>query len=387
MAKRDYYEILGVDKNASQNEIKKAYRKLAIKYHPDKNPDDKEAEQKFKEAAEAYEVLGDEQKRAKYDRFGHSGVGAGAGGGGFGGAQGMDMEDIFSQFSDIFEGGSPFESFFGGGGGRQRRKTYKGSNLRVKVTMSLDEVANGVQKKLKVKKYVKCDTCEGSGAKDSESFTTCGTCNGMGQMRKVTQTFLGHMETTTTCPECSGEGKTIKSKCKSCFGDGIVKGEETVSFEIPPGVYDGVQLSVSGKGNAAPKNGIPGDLIVQVEEEEHPELKRDGSNLVYDLFLNVADAALGTEQEIPTVDAKAKINIPAGTCSGKVFRLRGKGVPDLNTGRKGDLLVHVNIWIPQQLNAEEKRLMEQLRQSENFHPQPVAHDEKGFFDKVKDLFG
>ena len=384
MAKRDYYEVLGVSKDASQAEIKKAYRKMAIKFHPDKNPDDKEAEQKFKEAAEAYEVLGNDEKRAKYDRFGHSGVG-GAAGGGFG--QGMDMDDIFSQFSDIFEGGSPFDSFFGGGGGsRQKRRTYKGSNLRVKVTLTLDEIAEGVNKKLKVKKYVKCNTCGGNGAKDSGSFSTCGTCKGMGQMRKVTQTFLGQMETTTTCPECGGEGQTIKSKCKSCFGDGIVKGEELINVQIPAGVYDGVQLSVSGKGNAAPKNGIPGDLIVQVEEEEHEQLKRDGNNLIYDMFLNVADAALGAEQEVPTIDGKAKINIPAGTCSGKVFRLRGKGLPELNTGRKGDLLVHVNIWIPQELNAEEKEMMEKLRDSENFYPQPVAHDEKGFFDKVKELF-
>lgn len=384
MAKRDYYEVLGVSKGASKDELKKAYRKLAIKYHPDKNPDNKEAEDKFKEAAEAYEVLSDDDNRARYDRYGHQGVG-GAGFGG--GAGGMNMDDIFSRFGDMFgggDGGSPFDSFFGGGGGR-RSRTTKGSNLRLKVKLTLSEIANGVTKKIKLKKHVTCKTCAGSGAANSGAVHTCGTCAGAGQVRKVTNTFIGQMATTTTCPECQGLGKVIKDKCRTCHGDGRTQGEEVVEINIPAGVRQDVQLSVSGKGNAAPRGGINGDLIVAIEEEEHDDLTRDGNNVIYDLHLSFPDAALGKDIEVPTIDGKAKINVPAGTQGGKIFRLKNKGIPDLNGYGKGDQLIHVNIWVPKKLNGEERKLVEKLRDSENCEPCPDKN-EKSFFDKVKEIF-
>lgn len=386
MSKRDYYEVLGVSQDASQSDIKKAYRKLAIKYHPDKNPDDPEAETKFKEAAEAYEVLGDEDKKAKYDRFGHSGLGGQDSG--FGGGQGMSMEDIFEHFGDIFggggRGGDPFESFFGGGRGGGNRKE-KGSDLRVKVTLTLPEMVNGVKKKIKLKKYVACDECDGSGAEAGSNKSTCSTCMGQGQVKQVTNTFLGQMYTATTCPTCHGEGKIIEKKCKKCGGDGRYSKDDEVEVDIPPGVREGVQLTVNGRGNAARKGGIPGDLLIVVEEEEDPQLKRDGDNLIYDLQISFLDAVLGSEIEVPTVDGKAKINVPAGTQGGKIFRLKNKGLPRLQASGTGDQLIHVNIFVPKNISKEEKETLENLRNSGNFEPDP--HDEgKTFFEKVKEMF-
>ncbi len=382
MSKRDYYEILGLSKGASEEDIKKAYRKLAIKYHPDKNPDDKSAEEKFKEAAEAYEILSNAEKRQRYDQFGHAGVGGAASGGGFNGG-GMNMEDIFSQFGDIFGGGGGFGGFGGGRSGGGRR-VMRGSNLRVKVKMNLQEVAKGVEKKLKVNKFVSCHTCKGSGAKSGQ-LEVCRLCNGSGVQVRTQQTFLGAMQTQTTCSGCNGEGKTVKDKCKTCNGDGIVREEEVISINIPAGVAEGMQLSVSGKGNAAPRGGINGDLLVLIEEDEDPELKRDGNNLFYDSYVNFVDAALGTSIEVPFVEGKGKIKIEPGTQSGKVLRLKGKGLPDVNSYGTGDLLVNINVWTPQNLSPEEKKTLEGLRDSKNFTPNP-NRKEKGFFDRMKEYF-
>jgi molecular chaperone DnaJ len=378
MAKRDFYEILGVAKNAGEDDIKKAYRKLAIKYHPDKNPDDKGAEEKFKEAAEAYEVLSSPDKRQRYDQFGHAGVGgaSGNGGGGYGG--GMNMDDIFSQFGDIFGGA------FGGGGNGGGRRVNRGSNLRIKVKLNLNEIAHGVEKKLKVTKHVACHTCKGSGAKNG-NYETCKICNGTGVQTRMQQTILGAMRTQTTCSACHGEGKIIKDKCNTCHGDGIVRGEEVISVNIPAGVAEGMQLSMNGKGNAAPRGGINGDLLILIEEEEHPELKREGNNLIYHLFISFPDAALGTQVEIPTIDGKVKIKIDAGTQGGKMLRLKGKGIPDINGYGKGDLLVDVNIYTPAHLTAEEKNMMENLKVSKNFQPN-LNKKEKSFFDRMKEYF-
>jgi molecular chaperone DnaJ len=382
--KRDYYEILGVSKSASEDEIKKAYRKMAVKYHPDKNPDNKEAEDKFKEAAEAYEVLSNSQKKAQYDRFGHVGMG-GAAGGGFGGG-GMNMEDIFSQFGDIFGGGdeSPFGSFFnqGRGGGRRQRK---GTDLRIKLKLNLEEIANGVEKKIKVKRHVACKTCAGNGSKNGTDLKTCGTCQGSGQVRQVQQTMLGQMVTSSTCPHCSGEGKTIGAKCGDCFGEGRVLEEEIIPIKIPAGVSNDMQLSMSGKGNVPPRGGVAGDLLIVIEEEAHELLHRDGNNVIYDLYVNFVDAALGTSVEVPTISGKAKITLDAGTQSGKILRLKGKGIKELNGYSIGDQLVHVNIWTPKQVSKEETELLEKLRSSPNFEPQP-GKAEKGFFHKVRDMF-
>jgi molecular chaperone DnaJ len=383
--KRDYYEVLGVSKSASEEEIKKAYRKMAVKYHPDKNPDNKEAEDKFKEAAEAYEVLSNSQKKSQYDRFGHAGMG-GAAGGGFGGAGGMNMEDIFSQFGDIFGGGdeSPFGSFFnqGRGGGRRQRK---GTDLRIKLKLNLEEIANGVEKKIKVKRHVACKTCAGNGSKNGTDLKTCGTCQGSGQVRQVQQTMLGQMVTSSTCPHCSGEGKTIGAKCGDCFGEGRILEEEIIPIKIPAGVSNDMQLSMSGKGNVPPRGGVAGDLLIVIEEEEHELLHRDGNNVIYDLYVNFVDAALGTSVEVPTISGKAKITLDAGTQSGKILRLKGKGIKELNGYSIGDQLVHVNIWTPKQVSKEETELLEKLRSSPNFAPQP-GKAEKGFFHKVRDMF-
>ncbi len=383
MAKRDYYEILGVTKSSSEADIKKAYRQMALKYHPDKNPGDKEAEEKFKEAAEAYEVLSDADKKAKYDQFGHAGPG------GYGGGHHMNMDDIFSQFGDIFGGGgNPFESFFGGGGGGRggRRTVNRGSNLRIKVKLTLEEIAKGVEKKIKVNKAVSCKTCGGSGAQaGSGSFSTCGTCKGSGQVRRVTNSFLGQMQTITTCPTCNGEGQVIASKCKACHGSGTEHAEELITIQIPPGVAEGMQLTVSGKGNAAERGGIPGDLLIVIEEVQHESLQRDGDHLIYDLYISFVDAALGTSVEIPTLDGKAKIKIDAGTQGGKVLRLKGKGIPQLNSYAKGDLLVNINVWTPQQLSSEEKKILEKLKDAENFKPKPGKGD-KSFFERMKEYF-
>ncbi len=384
MAKRDYYEVLGVSKGASADEIKKAYRKKALQYHPDKNPDNKEAEEKFKEAAEAYEVLSNPEKKQRYDQFGHAGMG---GASGFSGG-GMSMEDIFSSFGDIFSGGGfgGFSGFggFGGGGGRGRR-VNKGTNLRVKVKLNLNDVVNGVTKKIKVNKYVKCNTCDGSGAKDKHSFSTCSTCGGNGQVTKVSNTILGQMQTTSVCPSCNGEGQTITHKCKDCGGEGVSRKDDVISINIPAGVSEGMQLSVSGKGNAARRGGVNGDLLVVIEEEPHEELQRDGNDLIYSLFVSMPDAVLGCTAEIPTVDGKVKIKVEAGTQSGKILRLRGKGVPDINGYGKGDLMVNVQIWTPKSVSKDEAKLLEKLRNSDNFKPNPDKK-ERNFFERMKSYF-
>ncbi|MBA3680446.1 MAG: molecular chaperone DnaJ [Bacteroidetes bacterium] len=380
MAKRDYYEILGVAKNASDEEIKKAYRKLAIKFHPDKNPDDKSAEDKFKEAAEAYEILSNNEKRQRYNQFGHAGVGGASGGGQ--GHGGMNMDDIFSQFGDIFGGFG-----FGGGGGGNRsggRRMTRGSNLRVKVKLNLKEIANGAEKKIKVNKYVGCKTCSGSGAKNGQ-YDTCKQCNGSGVVTRVQQTILGAMQTQTTCNVCSGEGRIVKDKCNTCHGDGIVREEEIITMNIPAGVAEGMQLSMQGKGNAAPRGGINGDLLIVIEEEDHPDLKREGNHLIYSLNISFPDAAMGTSVEIPTIDAKAKIKIDAGTQSGKVLRLKGKGLPDINAYGRGDLLVEISVYTPTNLSTEEKKILEGFKESKNFQPNPNKK-EKGFFERMKDYF-
>lgn len=382
MAKKDYYDILEVGKNASQEEIKKAYRQQAIKNHPDKNPGDTQAEERFKEAAEAYEVLSDAQKRQKYDQFGHAAFENG-GAGGFQG--GMTMEDIFSQFGDIFGGFGGFSGFGGFGGSGSRGGVTKGSNLRVKVKLTLQEVANGVEKKIKVKKYIACDACSGSGAKHGTAKDTCATCHGNGQVTRVTNTFLGQMQTASTCPTCNGEGSTISQKCESCYGEGMVKKEEVIKINIPAGVSEGMQVKMSGKGNAARRGGINGDLMVVIQEENHPELTRDGSDLLYNLHLSIPQATLGSTVEIPTVEGKAKIKIEAGTQPGRILRLRGKGVPEVNGYGRGDLLVQINVWIPKSLDKEEKKIFEKMEQSDTFTPRPDK-SENNFFHRMKNFF-
>ena len=373
MAKRDYYEILGVSKGASAAEIKKAYRKKAIEFHPDKNPDDKSAEAKFKEAAEAYEVLSDSDKKARYDQFGHQ---AFEGGGGFGGG-GMNMDDIFSQFGDIFGGafggGGGGFSGFGGGGGQRR---VKGSNLRIRVKLTLEEIANGVEKKIKVKRKIQAP---------GTTYKTCSTCHGSGQVTRIANTILGRMQTSAPCNVCGGAGQTIAKKPADADAQGLKVAEETVSIKIPAGVVDGMQLKVSGKGNDAPGNGISGDLLVAIEEVEHEKLQREGDNLHYDLYISYPDAVLGTSQEIDTVTGKVRIKVESGVQSGKILRLRGKGIPSINGYGRGDLLVHVNVWTPKTLNKQQKEFFETMRDDEHFAPKPESSD-KSFFEKVKDMF-
>jgi molecular chaperone DnaJ len=373
--KRDYYEVLDVAKTASAEEIKKAYRKVAIKFHPDKNPDDPTAEDKFKEAAEAYEVLSDEQKRARYDRFGHqSGNGGGA----------QNMEDIFSQFGDIFGGGG-FEGFFGGGQGRGGRRVKKGSNLRIKLKLDLEEVANGVEKKIKVKRYVACTTCTGTGAKNGTDLKDCGTCHGQGQVKRVVNTMLGQMVSASTCPTCNGEGKIVSSKCDVCHGEGRQLHEEVIPINIPAGVAEGMQLSMNGKGNYPERGGVPGDLLIQIEEEPHEQLKRDGNNIMFEQYISFVDAALGASIEVPTIEGKVKIKVDPGTQPGKILRLRGKGIKDLNGYGRGDQLIHLSVWTPKSVTGEERELLEKLRNAQNFTPNP-GKNEKGFFEKVKEYF-
>jgi molecular chaperone DnaJ len=384
MTKRDFYEVLEVSKDASAEEIKKAYRKQALKFHPDRNPGNKGAEDKFKEAAEAYEILSDPQKKARYDQFGHAGV---SGAGGFNGAGGMSMDDIFSHFGDIFSdlGFGGFSGFSSRGGGRGGKQVARGSNLRIKVKLDLEEIEKGVEKKLKVSKYIPCDVCSGTGAKDGSSYNTCSTCRGSGHVTRVTNTFLGQMQTTQVCPTCDGEGKMITNKCPKCSGEGVLRGEEVISVRIPAGVAEGMQLSVSGKGNAARRGGINGDLLVIIEEEKHPDLIRDGNDLLYNLYVSIAQASLGAQVEIPTLDGKVKIKIEPGTQPGKILRLRGKGLPEVNTYGKGDLLVSINVWIPKTLSREEHKILEKLEESQNFKPNPGSSD-RNFFDRMKNYF-
>lgn len=378
--KRDFYEILGVEKNASKEEIKKAYRKQALKFHPDKNPGDKGAEDKFKDAASAYEVLSNDEKRARYDRYGHAGLSNS--GNGYGGG-GMTVDDIFSSFGDIF--GDAFGGFGGFGSTRQGRRVNKGSNLRVKVKLNLGEIATGIEKKIKVNKYSNCETCGGTGAADSRSFSDCSTCHGSGHVTRITNTLLGQMQTASVCPTCGGDGKIITKKCITCYGEGIVEKEEIIKINIPAGVGKGMQMTVGGKGNSPRRGGVNGDLLVVIDEEEHEELMREGNDLIYNLFISIPDAITGTQVEVPTVDSNVKIKIEPGTQPGRILRLRGKGLPEVNGYGRGDLLVNVNVWIPKTLNKEDLKIIEKLKDSESFVPKPDKND-KGFFERMRSYF-
>ena len=385
-AKRDYYDVLGVPKNADDKALKTSYRKLAMEHHPDKNPGNKASEDKFKEAAEAYEVLSNPDKRARYDRMGHAGVDGNSGFGGGGG--GFSAEDIFSQFRGAFgdDDDSPFGAFFGGGQRQQQRgQGQRGTNLRIKVKLTLEEIASGVTKKIKVRKQVSCGVCHGSGAKDKNAVSTCPTCKGSGYVRKIQNTFLGQMQTTGTCNTCKGTGTTVTSNCPNCKGEGTTYGEEMIEIQIPAGVSEGIQLSMSGKGNAGMKGGSSGDLLITIEEIPHEFLQRDNMNIMFELYVNFVDAAIGTKIEVPTIEGKVKITIPPGTQSGKIFRLQGKGLPSVQSYGVGDQLVHVNVWTPKKLNDEERGMLERLRHMPNMNPQPGKED-RGFFDRVKDLF-
>ena len=390
--KRDYYEVLGVNKSSTPDEIKSAYRKAALKWHPDKwvngtDEEKKTAEEKFKEASEAYSVLSDENKKARYDRYGFAGMdGGSAGAGGFGGFGDFDLNDILnSVFGRGFDFGG-FSSFGGFGGGSSRGGSIKqrGSNIRVKVKLNLQEIAHGVKKKIKVTKYVACTHCHGSGSEDG-STETCPTCHGRGQVVQTVNSFFGQMQTQSVCPTCNGTGKVIKKKCTHCGGEGIMKGDEVIEIDIPAGVSQDMQLTVRGKGNAGPHNGVNGDLYVLIEEEPHPDFERNENDLIYNLFITIPEAILGTQAEVPTVDGKVRVKIAPGTQSGKVLRLRGKGLPILNGYGSGDMLVNVNVWVPKKVNKEEEKLLQQLAQSDNFKPNPTA-EEKSFFSKIKDYF-
>ena len=388
MTNRDYYEILGVEKSASESEIKKAYRKMAMKYHPDRNKGDADAEKKFKEAAEAYEVLSDADKKARYDQFGHAGLNNG----GFGGMDydNVGFEDIFSRFSDIFGGGIFGDDIFGGSAGRGRaRRTagQPGSDLKVRVSLKLEEIAFGTEKKLKVKKQTQCKTCNGTGAETDSDFQTCGTCNGVGEVRQVTRTILGQMVNVQACPTCRGEGRIITSKCKTCHGEGREKGEETVKINIPSGVSNGNYITLRGQGNAGLRGGPAGDLIVLIEEIEHEYFERDGNDIYYHLSLSIPDAILGTEVEVPTLKGKAKLRIEEGIQPGKLLRMREKGIHGLNNSGIGDELIRVNVYIPKEITAEERKQIEKLKEAENFDPANQTEDERGFFSKIKDVFG
>ena len=385
MAKRDYYEVLGVSKTANEQEIKKAYREKALQYHPDRNPNNAEAEEKFKEAAEAYEVLSNANKRAQYDRFGHAGVSGAAGGTDF---QSMNMEDLFSRFGSVFEDlglGGHFGHFRTNFGGRQSGRTVqKGSNIRIKVKLSLEEIAKGVEKNIKVQKQVPCDACGSTGAKSPDAVKTCPTCKGRGYVLQVQQSVFGTVQMQSECPTCHGEGKIISDKCPKCNGSGTVKGEEVINIKIPPGVANGMQLTMRGKGNAAPNKGMNGDLFVLIEEEKHPVFERDGNNIYLEYYVSFSQAALGDMVEIPTLDGKVRVKIASGTQPGTLLRLNGKGLPDLHMYGKGDLIVNVNVWIPKHLSKEEKQIVEQLSDSENFKPQPPK--QASFFQRIRKIF-
>lgn len=389
MSKRDYYEILGVGKNASEAEMKKAYRKLAMTYHPDRNKGNANAELKFKEAAEAYEVLSDPQKKARYDQFGHAGIN---GQGGFsGGGVEFDVEDIFSRFGDIFGGSFFGEDMFGGGrsrsrGGRRQSGT-PGSDMKIRMPLSLEEIAFGTEKTLKVKKQTTCKTCGGTGAASNSDFETCGTCNGMGEIRQVTRTMLGQMVNVQPCPTCHGEGRIIKNKCKACNGEGRENGEETIKVNIPFGVSNGNYITLRGQGNAGRRGGKSGDLIVLIEEKEHEHFIREGNNIYYDLGLSIPDAILGSEQEVPTLKGKAKLKIDAATQPGKLLRMRGKGIRGLNNSADGDQYVRINVYMPKNLTNQEKSTIESLKDLQNFSASNQTKEEKSFFHKMKDVFG
>ncbi len=388
MTKRDYYEILGIEKNASEGDVKKAYRKMAMKYHPDRNKGDADAEKKFKEAAEAYEVLKDPQKRAQYDQFGHAGVNGGYGGGGVN-FDNMGFEDIFSRFSDIFGGGMFGEDIFGGGRGRGRRREpgQPGSDMKIRMPLTLEEIAFGVEKKLKIKKQIRCDVCHGTGAETDSDFETCGTCNGMGEVRQVTRTILGQMVNVQVCPTCQGDGRIIKNKCKKCSGEGRIKGEETVKINIPSGVANGNYITLRGQGNAGRRGGSAGDLIVLIEEKEHKFFDRDGNNIYHNLTLSIPDAVLGTEVEVPTLKGKAKLRIEPGTQPGKMLRMRGRGIRGLNNSGEGDQYVRINVYMPTELSDKEKEAVKAFRKSENFDASKMKETEKSFFSKMRDVFG
>jgi len=387
MAKRDYYEVLGVDRNADADTLKKAYRKLAAKYHPDRNPDDKQAEEKFKEASEAYEVLSDPQKREQYNRFGHDGVrGVGGGAGGF---AGQDINDIFSRFSDLFND-QGFDSFFGGGGrgggGRRRRaKGQRGSDLRIKIKLTLEEIASGVEKKIRLRRHTTCDTCNGTGAFDSGSYQTCSTCNGSGEVRQQVGGGFFQQIVVSACPRCHGEGVIVTKNCPKCSGEGRIELEETVPINIPAGVAQGMQLSIRGLGNAGIRGGDPGDLLIQVEEEPHQHLVREGDNVIYELYINFADAALGASIDVPTLGGKARLKLDPGTQSGKLLRLKGKGLPNVNGYGVGDQFVQVNVWTPKNLSSDERKLLEKLRDAANFKPHPSKAD-KSFLERMREFF-
>ena len=381
MAKRDFYEVLGVSKTASKDELKKAYRKMALKYHPDKNPGDKDAEEKFKEAAEAYEVLSDDQKRSTYDRFGHAGLG-GAAGGGF---QGRGFEDIFSQFGDIFGGDSPFGDIFGGGGRRRRSRGQRGGDIRIKLALDLEQIAKGADKKIRLNRQVACNSCSGTGAENGTAFNTCPTCQGAGEIRQQAGGGFFQQIVVSTCPTCQGEGRIVAKGCKTCEGKGRTAEEDIVSVKIPAGVMEGMSLSVRGKGNAGLRGGPNGDLIIQIEEKPSDLFERDGDNLIHELFISFPDAALGTQTEVPTLEGKVRIKIPAGTQAGKVVRLKGKGLPNINGYGTGNLLVHINVWTPQSLTAEERKIITKLKNAENFKPNPTQ-EQKGLFSKIREFF-
>jgi molecular chaperone DnaJ len=387
MAKKDYYEVLGVAKDASKDDIKKSYRKLAMQYHPDKNPGDAAAEEKFKEAAEAYEVLNDDQKRSQYDRFGHAGLG-----GGQGGYTQVNMDDIFSRFSDIFGGGggggSPFESIFGGGGGRgrQRARGQRGSDLRVKVPLNMEEIYDGVNKKIKLTRFATCETCSGVGSSGADGYRTCGTCNGSGEIRRQTNVGFFQQMMVSPCPTCQGEGRVIQSACGTCHGEGRTEISEVIDVRIPGGITEGMQITMRSKGNAGKRGGAPGDLIILIEETPHEQFERHGDDVIYELWLNFADAALGTSVEVPTLGGgKTRFKISPGTQSGKIFKLKGKGFPIVNGYGRGDQLIQAHVWIPQSLSRDEKAALERFQTSPNFTPSPTSSD-KGFFQRIKDMF-